>query len=96
MSSIEISEIEHLFKSVIDKLKKENVNSIDIYNDFYRFIPADKWDSYEENIILVGSLDDDVESLKKVLNDPDRELTFVDFDRLASVLHAISQLKNPI
>jgi len=93
---IEISDLEKLFNLLIKKLKAENVEAIEINTDFYRFVPADKWGSYEDNIIETGSLFDDIDSLKLLLSDNERPFTYVDFDRLASVLHSISEIKNPV
>lgn len=93
---IEVSDLEKLFSLLIKKLKNESISNVEINIDLYRFIPADKWDSFEENIVEMGSLFDDIDNLKLLLSDKSRVFTFVDFDRLASVLHAISEIKNPI
>ena len=95
MKTISIEELEAFFAKVLNKLADESVESVKIPNDFYRVIPADKWASYEDGIIQVGSLDDDIASLKMLLEDSERPTTYLDFDRLASVLHAISQELNP-
>lgn len=93
---IDVSELEKIFSLLVRKLRNESISSIEINIDFYRFIPADKWDSFEENIIEIGSLFDDIDNLKLLLSDKNRAFTFVDFDRLASLLHAISEIMNPI
>jgi len=80
---------------MIDKLNYENVKEVEIGNDLYRVIPADEWTNFEKDVIVVGSLSDDIESLKLMINDLERPCTYVDFDRVASVLHAISQAINP-
>ena len=96
MESISLHELEQIFKRVIEKLKSENVDEIELEKDFYRYIPTDKWDSFEADIYESGSLFDDSSSLKLLVNDEERLCTYVDFDRLASVLRAISQIKNPL
>lgn len=93
---VELSELEILFNMLIGKLKDENILNIEINIDLYRFIPTDKWESFENNIVEMGSLFDDIDSLKLLISDKDRVFTYVDFDRLASLLHAISEIKNPI
>lgn len=96
MSSIKISEIELIFSKVIEKLKFEVDREINIEEDFYKFIPTDEWSSFAEEVIETGSLSDDIENLKKLVFDKEHPCTYVDFDRLASVLRAISQIKNPV
>ncbi len=94
MRNITTEELKFLFKKVIDKLEQEGSTSIKIENDFYRFIPTDSWDNYED-IILAGSLYDDLDCLKLIIKESNRPLTYVDFDRLASILRAISEIQNP-
>ncbi len=96
MKKLTLDELSHLFNLTIKKLKDSNISEIEIESDFYRFIPADKWDSYEENIILNGSLFDDIDSLKAHFSDKERPFTYVDFDRLSSVLNYISNKENPV
>jgi hypothetical protein len=96
MRKLSITELEIIFKKVIKKLEDERVKELVFKNDFYRLVPTDKWDSYEENIIHEASLFDDLESLKLLISDSKRNTTYVDFDRLASVLRAISENNNPV
>lgn len=95
MRKIKVIELEQLFSRIIEKLKVEKVEKIELDSDFYRFIPTDKWDSYEDDIALVGSLYDDWDSLKEILEDSDRAMTYVDFDRIASILRIVSEIENP-
>lgn len=94
--NIKVSEIKILFSKIIEKLEKENVKIINLNVDGYRFIPADEWENFTEDVILLGSLLDDVDNLRKLIEDDNRPCTYVDFDRLASLLMAISYNKNPI
>lgn len=93
---IEISDLEFFFNLLIKKLKADNIESIEINMDIYRFIPVEKWGSFEEDIIETGSLFDDIDSLKLLLSDSKRPFSYVDFDRLASLLHLISEIRNPV
>ena len=43
-----------------------------------------------------GFMDDDIEMLTKLAEDETRICTYVDFDRVASLLREISQVNNPI
>lgn len=88
--------LENIFKKLIEKLTDEKVGDIVIENDLYRFVPTDVWSSYEKNVILEGSLFDDIDSLELLLADSKRFCTYVDFDRIASVLRAISEKLAPV
>jgi len=52
------------------------------------------WNSVK--VIDLGSLKDDVEELEKLTKNKERICTYVDFDRVASLLREISQVNNPI
>ena len=87
-----------IFERIIDKLEFEEIKEIEIADDFYWHTSADEWHrlSFEDVTPLLGSLDDDVASLKELINDPERPCTFVDFDRVGHILQEISQLLNPL
>ena len=104
MSKIKISELKILFDKVIEKLELEYGKDaeMELNTSIYRLIPTDKWDEFikpedwhSASEIAQGDLQDDVTELKKLLSDENRITTFVDFDRLASVLREISQEENP-
>ena len=103
MNKIKISELKKLFDKVIEKLELEYGNDaeLELNTSIYRLIPTDKWDEFikpedwhSASEIAQGDLQDDMTELKKLLTE-DRITTFVDFDRLASVLREISQNENP-
>lgn len=103
MNKIKISELKKLFDKAIEKLELEYGNDaeLELNTSIYRLIPTDKWDEFlkpedwhSASEIAQGDLQDDVTKLKKLLTE-DRITTFVDFDRLASVLLEISQNENP-
>lgn len=96
MKAITTRILQEVFERILLKLKQEGVTEIAIKDDYYRMIPADEWTNFDKDIIVVGSISDDIDSLNRVLNDPDRILTYVDFDRTASVLRAISEALNPV
>jgi hypothetical protein len=99
MKKISISDLQKIFGKIIKKLSDEEVEEIIIDYDFYNKIPAHKWKIYEQKIednIVMGSLYDDAEELKKVIQNEDEIFTFVDFDRTASILHYISEKLNPV
>ena len=89
------SDLENYFNLIILKLKADGINSIEIRNDYYLNISADQWGTFDEEVSpTIGSLTDDINSLNK--NVRDQFFTYVDFDRVSSVLKAISQELNPI
>ncbi len=96
MRVITKDQLRRLFDRLIEKLDNEDVTDIETQGDLYRFIPAHKWDTFEEDVIWSGSLYDDIDNLEKLLADTDRPFTYVDFDRLAYLLLAISEKQSPI
>ena len=102
---IKTEDLERCFKEIINKLRGEqNIDLIEIDTDYYQLIPTNQWDNWEDNWDNfgyngkpdVGSLFDDIESLKKMSNDQNIPCTYADFDRVSSVLRAISQEYCPI
>ncbi|MEM8524986.1 MAG: hypothetical protein AAGG68_10100 [Bacteroidota bacterium] len=95
MNKMKISDIEEIFERILEKLRFECEEEIEISSDLYRFIPTSEWANFQKNEILVGSLEDDVQCLKLLAKDKDHPCMYVDFDRMASLLRAISQEYNP-
>lgn len=96
MKTIKIEDLKKLFKMVIEQLQiLEGIDEIEVDKDMYRFIPTDKWQSFSQEP-LTGSLYDDVEELQKMLNDPDKVISYNDFDRVANLLHFVSEKLNPV
>lgn len=102
MITVSVNELEFFFKRIIETLRSEGLESIELDTDYYLKISADKWEKFDEYYDRkidpsVGSLIDDYESLKKELYGDfiDIPIPYVDFDRVASLLHAISQKINP-
>lgn len=99
MINIKTELLKQIFALMIQKLENEDVKTIQIADDLYNKIPTHKWDISNSNIeesIVIGSLVDDYETLIKLITDKERPCTYVDFDRMASLLRAISQNRNPI
>lgn len=97
MEKLKVKDLESAFARIIEKLNEEGVEEIDFPYDFYRVIPRHKLEVIysEDNEYQVGSLEDDVESIKKLVNDKESVCTYVDFDRVASVLTVVSEDRNP-
>jgi hypothetical protein len=96
MSIISTNDLKIIFSRIIDKLEFENIDRIDLEIDFYWYISAEVWQSFEQPPALLGSLKDDINSLKSLINDPERHCTYVDFDRVANVLKGISEKNNAV
>lgn len=95
MSSICINEIETLFKLVIEKLKKDNIDNIQVNIDEYWIILTDKWANFKvPPKPAVGSLKEDVHFLKKSIEEKEI-FSYSDFDRLATLLRVISEMQAP-
>ena len=95
MAKIRIEDLKIIFDRIIEKLESENYEYIELSSDYYKIIPTDSWDNIDKDVVEVGSLFDDIKSLLKTVDDKKRPCTYVDFDRISSVLRAISQKNNP-
>lgn len=96
MRKIGVAGLEIVFAKIIEHLKLvESSGEIVIEEDSYQFIPPDMWSVFKQDIALSGSLFDDIDCLQKLTLDPDHPTMFIDYDRLAYVLLAISQKYNP-
>lgn len=94
--NIHVHHLEMVFQKVISKLKEDGIDHITLNHDLYWFL-SNK-DSYDMKFSvekpLVGSLVDDWNELEKVSNDK-QITTYVDFERLSSILKAICEELSP-
>ena len=90
---ITIDELQTLFEKIIEKLERESLDSINIEEvDYYWNIPTSEWTELDANVQpAVGSLMDDWQYLQKVISN-ENILTTVDFERVSSILKALSEL----
>lgn len=95
MSTLNREEFQRILTVVLDKILLYAAEPIEFHEDHYRLIPTESWQGFDEPVIHDCSLSDDIGELKKLAADPSRPCTFVDFDRFASVLRALSQMFNP-
>jgi hypothetical protein len=95
MKNLSLIELEIVFKLLVLKLKNENINNISFDKDKYWIILTDEWNVFskipEE---AVGSLFDDIDCLKDAIQ-KNEIISYTDFDRIASVLRAISEIQAP-
>jgi len=95
MGVIRTQDLKKAFERIINKLEYENIEEVKLETDWYKFIPTDEWENFGKDVIAVGSLQDDLESIALLVHNAARPCTYVDFDRVASILRAISQKNNP-
>lgn len=95
MRTVSVEFIEHVFARIIEKLKFElQSDIISLDTDFYLNIPTSEWTSYTHSF-YPESLSDDIDNLEKLIQDKNGFCTYVDLDRTASLLRAISFEQNP-
>ncbi|MCP4748107.1 MAG: hypothetical protein GY874_18530 [Desulfobacteraceae bacterium] len=96
--NITLKELQLLWEILYDKiskLEKKDINLEDM--DMYWSVGAPEcYDMSKEPALIVGSLKDDLDEVKKLLKNKDRPATFVDLDRFSAILNAISQKLNPL
>jgi len=92
---ITTKELEQLFKRIIGKLRSEEVEYVTFSMDEYKIILADCWEDFTQEKVAIGSMNDDIDMVKKMIQDENRPCTYVDFDRTSSILRAISEIRNP-
>lgn len=91
---ITLDEMEQIFKRLIQRMKYDKIDFIDVETDYYWIITSDVWDNFEVTPdICVGSLIDDWDSLQKVLTS-EQMVTYLDYDHFASILRAVSETIN--
>lgn len=97
MTTTSLTTLQTIAAKIFDKLKKTGPEAFPFGEaDMYWVVSSPQcYDLSAEPALEVGSLNDDLASLHALLRDPDREVSFVDLDRFASVLRAISHALNP-
>ena len=92
---ITVDEIKRIFECLIQRINNDNIESVEVEIDYYWLITSDEWDNFDSSPeIAVGSLVDDWNSLQEVLESK-RIVTYLDYERLASILRAISETIAP-
>lgn len=91
-TTIKIEEIEILLAKTIKKLKEEKHKEFSFGYDEYWIITTDEWNKFDaEPKPAVGSLNDDINFLKSVIKE-DLSISYLELERLASILRAISEI----
>ena len=94
---IKLKELEQAILKMVEKLYMEGHYEIDLgdFDLYWTILTPDCTDMSRPPELSVGSIRDDLDSLQKLSNLNDRPMTYVDFDRLATILHLISERLNP-
>ena len=80
MTSINLRELETIFRLVIEKLKQDSIMEISTNTDEYWFVATDEWDNFSKTPdIIVGSLLDDINYLKNSIEN-NKIVSYTDFD----------------
>ncbi|WP_026994860.1 hypothetical protein [Flectobacillus major] len=94
--TIETNAIKEISSKVLTFIN-DNISQVDIDKDYYTIISSDEWYNIntEKYTLVVGSLSEDLEFLKQIIED-NRTVSISDLDRLSAIFRAISQAINPI
>jgi hypothetical protein len=91
---VKMSELKELCEMILTKVELIGCSEIDLPNDYYWFIhSSDREDIHAYNAsskAVLGSLIDDMESLRKVLNGTNPP-EINDFDRLGNVVIVVGE-----
>ena len=96
MNKLSKTELEVFFNLVLRKLSIDKIEDILFDMNEYWIITTDEWNEFKQNPVpAVGSLEEDITYIKKSIAN-NEIISYVDLDRLASVLRAISEIKAPV
>lgn len=88
---IKLKELEKILHLIVKKAHKNGIDTIKLEHDFYWNIDVEqKLNLKKDPKPDVGSLCDDLESLRKVL-DKENDLSIIDFERLGNLLTYIGE-----
>lgn len=94
--SLDLSVLAALSQRIIDEYKERGIHEVTLTGkDLYQSVATEDMFDLEAcfpGALPIGSLDDDLSELSKLLNDPARCPTAVDMERLGNALRAVSQV----
>jgi hypothetical protein len=92
---INVDKLEQIFQFLLQRINDDKIEFVDVKTDFYWLITSDEWSNFDSSPeAVVGSLVDDWDSLQEVLESK-RITTYLDYDRFASILRAVSEAIAP-
>lgn len=91
MSYISVEDLKVAFDRITKRMEMEGIQQVEFETDLYNIIHAEDWDISNNalDVVVTGSLVDDVKEIKSLVNNKDRFCTTVDFDRFANILRAV-------
>lgn len=93
---IEITELRILMQMIIGQLEQKKISEYNFQFDEYWTITQGEWLDFQKAPEPgVGSIVDDIHYLKETIKDNSR-FSFIDFDRIATLLKAISGIESPV
>lgn len=88
--NVETKQLVCALQKIIKKIESDDIKNYKIDTDYYWIVLTKDWDNLQnEPTVAVGSLEDDWESLVESCEND--FISYVDYDRLASILRAVSQ-----
>jgi hypothetical protein len=98
MRTIPVATLRSVFERLLQKLQAAGLEEVPVGDsDMYWYVPAPEcYDMRSAPELNVGSLQDDISSLERLVENTERMPAYVDFDRLASLLRALSNELNPV
>lgn len=89
---VNMDQLKSMLDILVDKAKNAGIDEIEIDRDNYWLVAAEDRENFQTDApeICVGSLDDDMQSLQRVL-DGTNIPTVPDFERLANLLIAVGE-----
>jgi hypothetical protein len=92
---INIEELKQIFELLLERIKNDKIDFLDINADLYWIITSDEWNNFQSSPNpVVGSLLDDWNSLQEILK-TQHIVTYLDYERFASILRIISETVAP-
>jgi hypothetical protein len=94
--SLNLAALAAVSHRIVDDYRERGIQEVSLTGkDMYHSVATEDMFDLEADFgdaLPIGSLDDDLNELSKLLNDPSRSPTAVDMERLGNVLRAVSQV----
>ncbi len=92
---ITVDELKQIFEFLLQRINNDKIEFVDVETDFYWLITSDEWSNFDcSPEAVIGSLVDDWDSLQEILENK-RIVTYLDYERFASILREISETIAP-
>ncbi|MEM9922158.1 MAG: hypothetical protein AAF915_00120 [Cyanobacteria bacterium P01_D01_bin.50] len=92
---ITVDDLKQIFEFLLQRINNDKIEFVDVETDFYWLITSDEWSNFDSSPeAAIGSIVDDWNSLQEILEDK-RIVSYLDFERFASILREISETIAP-